>query len=276
MTADAIKTMKLYSGVDRVHQALAAEGFGPDAALPLAALTRHDQLHYFGTQAVDEAVATLAPPTDGHVLDVGAGYGGPARYFADRTATTVTAVELQPDLNRAAAELTARAAMRGQVRHVCGDILKVDLDAESFDGAISFLALYHIPDRAPLFPRLFAALKPGAAIFIEDLYAPLPLTEDEVALMQRALYGNTLPDRAGYVAEIAGAGFTDVELTDMTAAWGRFCADRLAAFRADREKKLAVHGPETVMALDAFYEIMCGLFDGGRMGGARITARKPG
>lgn len=276
MTADAIKTMKLYSGVDRVHQALSAEGYGADAALPLDALTRHDQLHYFGTQAVDEAVEVLVPPADGHVLDIGAGYGGPARYFADRTGATVTAVELQPDLDRAAADLSARAVMRGQVRHVCGDILRVDLDAGAFDGAISYLALYHIPDRAPLFPRLFAALKPGAAIYVEDLYAPRPLAGDEIRLMSEALYGNTLPDRDGYLTEIANAGFTDIELTDLSAPWGAFCADRLAAFRSAREEKLAIHGPDTVAALDAFYRTMCRLFDGGRMGGARITARKPG
>ena len=276
MNADAIKTMKLYSGVSRVHEALTAEGFGPADPLPLDALTRHDQLHYYGTDAVDEAVAALAPAAGGNVLDIGAGYGGPARYFADRTRTTVTAVELQADLDQAASDLTARAQIGGAVRHVCGDILSVPLADNAFDGAISYLALYHIPSREPLFPRLFNALKPGAALYIEDLYAPRPLSAGEQDVMSKALYGNTLPDREGYIAEIASAGFADIDLTDMSEPWGRFCAERLAGFRAVRDEKTAIHGPDTVAALDAFYQTMCDLFDGGRMGGARIRARKPG
>lgn len=276
MTADAIKSMKLYSGVGRVHEALAAEGFGPDDPLPLEALTRHDQLHYFGTDAVDEAISLLSPPPGGQVLDIGAGYGGPARYFADRTGTTVTAVELQPDLNDAAGDLTRRAQTRGAVQHVCGDILSVPLPEAGFDGAISYLALYHIPAREPLFPRVFSALKPGARLFIEDLYAPHALNDDEQLVMREALYGNTLPDRDGYVAELARAGFTDIAFSDMSKPWGEFCAERLAGFRAVREQKLVVHGRETVEALDAFYTTICGLFDGGRMGGARVVARKPG
>lgn len=276
MTADAIKTMKLYSAVERIHGELAAEGYGRDAALPLDVLTRHDQLHYFGTQAVDEAIEAIRPPRGGRVLDIGSGFGGPARYFADRTGTTVTAVELQPDMNATASDLTARTTLGGHVEHVCGDILDVPLPDGAFDGAISYLALYHIPGRAPLFPRLFTAMKPGAVLFVEDLYARAPLNGPEQQVMREALYGNTLPDEAGYVAEVAGAGFADVDFRDMSHPWGLFCAERLAAFRAAREQKLAIHGPDTVAALDAFYQTICELFTGGRMGGARLIARKPG
>ena len=256
------------------HDDLAAAGFGRADPLSLDVLTAFDQLHYFGTDAVDEAVEAIGPPRGGRVLDIGSGFGGPARYFADRTGTTVTAVELQADLDGTAADLTARTPLRSRVEHVCGDILAVDL-APGFDGAMSYLALYHIPDREPLFPRLFAALKPGAKLYIEDLYARTPLDREERDIMRDALYGNTLPDRDGYVAEIARAGFESIDFRDMSASWGAFCAERLAAFRAARDQKLAIHGPGTVDALDAFYQTMCRLFDGGRMGGARIVARKP-
>ena len=275
MTADAIKTMKLYSAVDRIHDDLADAGYGRQDPLTLDVLTRFDQLHYFGTEAVDEAVAAIRPPQGGRILDIGSGFGGPARWFADRTATTVAAVELQPDMNDAAASLTARTPIRGKVEHVCGDILDVALPAASHDGAISYLALYHIPGRAPLFPRLHATLKPGATLYIEDLYMRAPLNPEEAELMRDALYSNTLPDQAGYIAELEDAGFTAIDFQDMSAPWGTFCAERLAAFRAASDHKVAVHGPDTVEALDFFYATICRLFDGGRLGGTRIIARKP-
>ena len=275
MTADAIKTMKLYNAVGRIHDDLAAAGYGRTDPLTLDVLTAFDQLHYFGTEAVDEAIASIRPPAGGRILDIGSGFGGPARYFADRTGTTVSAVELQPDMNATAADLTARTALCGTVEHVCGDILQVPLAPESYAGAISFLALYHIPGRAPLFPRIFAALRPGALIYVEDLYARKPLDETESRVMREAFYGNTLPDEAAYVAELRDAGFADICFTDMSEPWGRFCAERLAAFRATRDDKLRVHGQEVVAALDTFYQTACTLFAGGRMGGVRLTARKP-
>ncbi len=275
MTADAIKTMKLYSAVERIHDDLADAGYGRTDALPLDALTAFDQLHYFGTEAVDEAVEALVPPQNGRVLDIGSGFGGPARWFANRTGATVSAVELQADLNRTAADLTKRTEISGSVEHVCGDILEVPLAPESYDGAISFLALYHIPDREPLFPRLNATLKPGSAIYVEDLYTRAPLNADEADLMRDALYSNTLPDKGSYIAELEGAGFTEIDFQDMSDAWGIFCAERLSAFRAVRDRKLAVHGEDTVAALDFFYATICRLFDGRRVGGVRIKAHKP-
>ena len=270
------KDMKLYHAVDRIHRDLRAEGFGRTDALPLEVLTRFDQLHYFGTDAVDEAAEVLNVQPGARVLDIGSGFGGPARYFADRTRAQVDAVELQADLNETAADLTARTALNGTVQHVCGDILTVPLDPESLDGAFSYLALYHIPGREPLFPRLHAAMKPGAAIYVEDLYSKAPLNEKEATLMREALFGNTLPDRDAYAAELSDAGFTDIDFQDQSFAWGQFCADRLAQFRAAQDRVLGVHGQDVVAALDAFYSTMVELFDGGNMGGVRLVARKAG
>ena len=54
-----MKAMKLYTNVQRIHNELAALGIGPDAALRVDQLTTFDQYHYFGTDAVDEALEVL-------------------------------------------------------------------------------------------------------------------------------------------------------------------------------------------------------------------------
>ena len=74
--------MKLYSQVERIHAELSAEGYGPDDALPIEVLTRYDQLHYFGTEAVDHAIAAAGIGAGSLVLDIGSGLGGPARHVA--------------------------------------------------------------------------------------------------------------------------------------------------------------------------------------------------
>lgn len=273
---NAIKSMKLYSQVERIHNDLASVGVGRSDPITVDVLAQFDQLHYFGTQAVDAAIGALKPAAAARVLDVGAGFGGPARYLADRAGCHVTAVELQPDLDAAATELTARCGLADRVAHVCGDIHAVPLQPQSFDGAISYLALYHIPDRGAVYARMHDALAPGGRIYVEDLYARNPMTRDETETMRHALFANTVTDRDGYVAELEAAGYQDIAFQDHSDRWGGFCVERLDGFRAVRDQKVAAHGPDVIDALDEFYQTMCDLFTGGNLGGVCVTARKAG
>ena len=275
MTSDAIKSMKLYSQVERIHTDLASVGIGRSDPVSVDVLSEFDQLHYFGTDAVDEAISVLVPGAETRVLDIGSGFGGPARYLADRSGCQVTAVELQPDLDAAASELTRRCGLADRVEHVCGDIHAVALAPGAFGAAISYLALYHIPDRGAVYARLHDALAPGGRIYVEDLYARRPMTGAQSEIMRDALFANTVTDRDGYVGELEAAGFSEIAFEDHSDRWGGFCAERLAGFRAVRERKAELHGPEVVDALDGFYQTMCDLFDSGNLGGVRLTARKP-
>lgn len=272
--AHAIKSMKLYTATERIQTELDAIGAGSDGPLTVAQLNAFDQLHYFGTDAVDEAISACGIGAGHRVLDIGSGFGGPARYLAQSTGARVDAVELQDDLNATAADLTRRCGLDGQVIHRAGDILSTELDPAGFDAAVSWLALYHIPDRAPLFPRLAAALRPGGCIYVEDLYTRAPLTAAEAEAMRTMLFSNTLPSRPDYEAELRAGGFDQIEFRDMTGPWAQFTADRLAAFRAGRDAYIARHGPKTFEALDAFYACIADLLAAGNVGGVRLTARR--
>ena len=54
MNTTAIKSMKLYSRVERIYDELRNIGIGEDDPLTVADLLPFDQYHYFGTLAVDE------------------------------------------------------------------------------------------------------------------------------------------------------------------------------------------------------------------------------
>ena len=84
-----IKTMKLYSRVERVFAQLRDAGIADDEPVPLEVLCRFDQYHYRGTRAVEEGIARLALGPRHRVLDVGSGLGGPARFIASRAGCAV-------------------------------------------------------------------------------------------------------------------------------------------------------------------------------------------
>lgn len=273
-TIGSIKTMKLYSRVERIYDDLRHAGVGADDPLRVADLLPFDQYHYFGAEAVDQAIVALAIGADSRVLDVGSGLGGPARYIADQTDCRVTALELQADLDDVARSLTARCNLSGRVEHVCGDVMTADLGAGGYDAVVSWLALYHIADPIRLFARLGGALAPGGMIYVEDFFRHGDFTAHEQPVLAEVIYAQSLPLRDEYIGYLEAAGFRDIRFDDMTAPWMAFVTERAAAYRARLDEQTALHGAEVSGGLDSFYDTVVALFHGGNFGGARVVARK--
>ncbi|MDD9857727.1 MAG: class I SAM-dependent methyltransferase [Gammaproteobacteria bacterium] len=269
-----IKSMKLYSHIDRVHNELAELGKAGDAPLAAADLAAFDQLHYHGTDAVDAGVALVGIDRDTRVLEIGAGLGGPARHVADNTGAQVTALELQADHHRLAAELTERCGLAGHVTHVRGDFLSHDWRGRRFDVIVSWLALYHIPDRPRLLRIARDLLADGGAFYAEDLFSRRPFDANQWAQVTSGLYANHLPDWAAYRAEVEDAGFSLVQVNDMSDDWTHFTGERLAAYRAARARHIRVHGAPTYRAMEDFYSLVNGYFRSGKLGGIRWLARR--
>jgi len=148
-----IKSMKLYTHVERIENELAEIGKSPSDPISVDELSAFDQLHYHDTAALDVALSVIGGGTDQHWLEIGSGIGGPARYLAQRGDIRITALELQPDQNELAARLTRRCGVDAQIVHACGDFLDYDFAGQQFDAVVSWLALYHIPARPGLLAK---------------------------------------------------------------------------------------------------------------------------
>jgi cyclopropane fatty-acyl-phospholipid synthase-like methyltransferase len=266
-----MKSMKLYDRVERIHNELALIDGGSTGPLTVDQLTPFDQYHYLGTDAVDHAIAALGLTSETHVLDIGSGIGGPARYIADRTGAHVTALELQPDLDTVAAELTTRCALSHLVEHRCGNVL--DGVGETYDAIVSFLCFLHIGDRLRLLAACRDALKPGRAMYVEDFAKAREPTSAEAEMLRVKVQCPGLPTPDEYEAQLRGAGFDEVHIDDVTQQWTAFTRERLEQFRAARARNVAVHGAEIVDGLDDFYATIVRLFEGGAVGGVTILAR---
>ena len=267
-----MKSMKLYADVHRIYNDLAALGIRPEDGLSAGQLAPFDQYHYGGTTAVDLALDRLGLPAGAHLLDIGSGIGGPARHAASSRDLRVTALELQPDLDAVARDLTARCGLADLVSHACGDIL----DARPrgpFDGILSLLCMLHIPDKARLFAACRDAMKPGGPMYIEDFARARPLTGPEAKALADKVQSGDLPTPDEYRAHLQGAGFADVQLTDVTREWREVSANRVRIARAQHDVNVAVHGAEIVAGLEDFYAAVDDLWQGGSLTGLRILAR---
>ncbi|MDD5427612.1 MAG: methyltransferase domain-containing protein [Candidatus Omnitrophica bacterium] len=269
-----IKKMKLYRHPERIYNELNAIGYKDGAPLKAADISPFDQYHYFGTDAIDDAISSLSIDSKKKIMDIGSGIGGPARYMAGKTGCHVTALEIQPDLHDIGSSLTERCGLSGSVRHLCGDILDFSEKERDFDIIVSWLSFLHIPDRCALLKKCYTILKLGGKIFIEDFYKRGEFDKKETKILSEDIYCAYLPTLSEYKKQLADGGFVNFKLTDKTDRWKDFVKERLEKFIKSRGRYIKLYGIDTVKDLEDFYEKMSWLFAGNKLGGLRIMAEK--
>jgi len=270
----SIKSMKLYTNVERIYNELGEIDKTIDDELTVAELSQFDQLHYHGTEALDVAIEILGLNDKNKILEIGSGLGGPARYLAGQAGTDVTALELQSDQNQIAQRLSQQCGLTGILHHVRGDFLEYDFANLKFDAIVSWLALYHIPNRQLMLNRCRELLKPGGQFYTEDLYTRSEFTDSEKNELEQELYAITMPNWADYQSEIEASGFEITHCENMSDDWAKFTHQRLGAYRSERNRHVRVHGEATVDALDHFYATVERYFRSGKLGGVRLCARR--
>ena len=271
--------------VKAVNDALCSQGKaeGMLQIEDLVALGHLDQYHYLGVAACDEAAEVLGLGPGSNVLDLGSGIGGPARYLAATTGCSVMGVELQSELCEAATALTARVeGLAERVKFVAGDAVAIDsplpapFEATSFDHYLSQLVNLHVPDRAALLATAFGQLREGGTFYIEDFCQLAPLLPDDASTLADLVHAPSVSSVDAYVADLEAAGFVDIEAVDMSGPWTKWNRARADGYAATKADAVALHGEDIFASRQRFYSAVAGLFDGGSIGGVRLTGRKPG
>jgi len=276
--ADDIKTAKLYTNVDRIKNELEFRDLLKSEFIDPIALSEIDSMHYMGNSAIEDVVKTMKLISSSRVLDIGSGFGGPARVLSATSKCTTTALELQQDIHQMAEYLTKKCNLDNLVKHKIGNINSLDLEnlggLSSFDGVVSFLAFLHITEKGPLLGRCAEILKPGGILFVEDFYLLSPLSAAEAKSLSRDVFAKDLPTREEYLAHLEASGFYNIQFIDKTPEWTIYVTDRLGKFITNRCNFEKVHGEPTYLSLLHFYKAVMALFTGKNLGGVRIIAQK--
>jgi len=269
-----IKSMKLYNNVDRIFNELKEIGKSTSSSLLVEDLTKFDQLHYHGTDAIDIFIEKLEINEKTKILDVGSGIGGPARYIANKTGAEITAIELQSDQNNLAKDLTKKCGLSNKVSHICGDILDYDFKNQTFDAVVSWLTLYHIANHEILLKKLFNLLNPNGFFYTEDITSRINLSDAERKEIKKEIYGIHLPYFDNYISNLEQNGFKLIFSEDMSRSWTDFTKERIQKYNSEKERNIRVHGKEVYDNLNSFYNFVGQYFSNGKLGGIRVIAKK--
>ena len=277
--AEDIKTMKLYTNVERIKNEIASRNMLKNGIIDPIALSEVDSMHYMGNSAIEDAFVAMKLNSTSKVLDVGSGFGGPARVLSSISKCNTTALELQQDIHEMAEYLTEKSNLSNLVKHEVGDIVTLDLNklgdgVSTYDGVVSFLVFLHISDKKSLLSNCAKMMKAGGTLYVEDFYCKSTFSDAEVKSLSEDVYCNDLPTREQYISHLESAGFCNIQFIDKSLEWTEYVNDRLGRFQSNKPSFEQVHGEPTYQSLLHFYSAVASLFNGQSLGGVRIIAEK--
>lgn len=140
---------------------------GDLSALTLAELDRFDQFHSGGAAAVDRLLPGLRLAPGMTVLDVGSGFGGPARQVARGSGALVRGVDITREYVEVAEALTRAAGLEDRVSFVTTDIAA--FDGGDFDAAYTMHVQMNVADKQGFFSEIARRLRPEARFAVFEV-----------------------------------------------------------------------------------------------------------
>ena len=152
----------------RLEARLREDGFDP--ARPTAeALAPYDHFHGRGLEATEDMAELLQVAETDHILDVGSGLGGPARYIARRFGCRVSGIDLTAEFCDVARHLSALLGLEERVSISHGDALAMPFGDAVYDGAYSMNVSMNIADKRALYREIHRVIKPGAWLMLSEV-----------------------------------------------------------------------------------------------------------
>lgn len=259
----------------RLRAALLDDGIDPDHPT-IEALAPYDHFHGRGLEATEELADGLAIGLDDHILDIGSGIGGPARYIAERFGARITGIDLTAEFCDVARQLTEALGLADRVDFKQGDALAMPFADAGFDGAYSMNVSMNIADKAAFYAEIHRVLRPGGWLALSELAQgpggapayPTPWAQHA----ESSFLATPQQTREGLEA----AGFSVMSLRETTEQALAYSArSRAMVERGEKPPHRAVPLIHGELARDAMANVARGLAEA-RIVPIEVLCRKPG
>lgn len=150
------------------------------------------------------------------MLDLGSGYGGAARYLADRFGCQVVALNISERQNQRHRETNAERGLAGLIDVVTGSFQQIPCPDGTFDVVWSQEALCHSGDRATVLTEAARVLKPDGRLLFTDVMAADDCPPETLRPVIARLGIEALATPGFYHEQLARLGLASAEFEDLT------------------------------------------------------------
>ncbi len=209
------------------------------------------------------------------VLDLGSGYGAPARFLASRFGCEVTGLNVSTVEIEEAERQTRAEGLELSVRFDNGDFHELPYSDDSFDVVWSQDSLMYGADKRRILEEVERVLKPGGVLDFTDILARRDLDVEDRDRLYERVRTPEMWDTERYLVELIDLNFKIRRVEDWSEhvaasyAWAR---RQVNAKRDELESKV---GAELVQRTMDGLEFWVDMAKGGNVGWALLVAKKP-
>ena len=246
---------------ENLHLGIAREGGG---------------FHKEALEHTTELMALHAPLQESSsVLDLGSGYGGPARFLASRFGCRVTGINVSAVEIEEAERQTKAQGLDLLVTFDHGDFHELPYSDHSFDIVWSQDALMYGADKRRILEEVDRVLKPGGVLDFTDILADRDLDAEDRRRLYERVRTPEMWDTERYLTALIELGFKIRRVEDWSehvAASYSWARDQAKAKREELESKVGADLVQRTMDGLKFWVDMA---ERGNVGWALLVAQKP-
>ena len=235
-----------------------------------------DSSHQDAMVHATKIMAALIPLDEGtSVLDLGSGYGGPARYLSSSFGCRVTGLNLSHVEIEEAEKRTKSLGLDSKITYVQGDFHELEFPEAAFDVVWSQDSLMYGADKRQILRETHRVLKPGGVLDFTDILASPDLEPTDRHRLYDRVRTPEMWDIERYLQELITLGFKIRRVEDWSEHVAMSYSSARTATLENRAKLESEVGPELVeRTLDglAFWVDMARK---GNVGWALFVAAKP-
>jgi sarcosine/dimethylglycine N-methyltransferase len=178
--------------------------------------TENDSI-FDASQGTVEKIASMLTLNDStRVLDLGAGYGGPARYLAKTSGCHVDCLNLSEVQNQRNRKLNQEQGVADKLRVICGNFEAIPSENQQYDVVLSQDAILHSGNRRKVLEEVKRVLKPGGEFIFTDPMQSDNCPKGVLQPVLERLHLDSMSSIGFYTKTAEELGFEKVQVIEMT------------------------------------------------------------